>query len=127
MSRNTWTVEILESNNVYSSDGTIYRPNEDLEIQLNSTHNKIILADGSFAFVTPENKSNKGQLTFVWYNIDDSDGIISKIENYIDNGDIIRITTHLSHTYTGKFIYLTKTHLTGIEDTFDIQTQFDQL
>jgi hypothetical protein len=127
MARSTWTVTVRISSGSYISDGTIYRPNEDLEDNVLSTHTKVQLADGSQAFVVPENSSKLDSLKFVWRGIVVADGLIAKIKDYIDGDDQIKITTHLSEVYTGRFINMTKTHATGQEDIWDVEANFDRL
>ena len=126
MPRNTWNIFKQESNGSYTADGTIYRPNADVEDERISTHRKIGLADGDTAFVTPSTKYDEARLTFNWLYITDTDGIISKINTYIADGQTVKITTHLSDDYIGKFISLRKITLLGIEDYVDLVAIFER-
>jgi len=126
MSRTSWNIYIKNSANSYDADGTIYRPNEDLEEALSSTHQKIRLADGTNAFVVPETSSSKEPLTFVWRGIVTGDNLISKIEGYIDNDEELKITTHLSVDYIGRFLNIRKTHAVGQSDIWDVEAIFDR-
>ena len=125
--RQSWNVEILESGNQYNADGSIYRTNEPLEIQLQSTQSKINLADGSQAFVAPEEKFIRQILIFTWLEIPETDAFRSKLENYVQNQDYIRITTHLGEQLTGRFISVNRVWLTGVVDTYDLRATFDRI
>lgn len=124
--RGTWNIE-KKSGVSYVSDGTIYRPNENLSVDLTSTQTKIQLADGSNAFVIPEIAYNKDPLRFVWLSIEQSDTFRTKIENYIINSDYLRITTHLSETLIGKFTYIRRVWLTGEADVYDLEAGFERM
>lgn len=127
MSRSSWSIYVMESDGSYTSDGTIYRPNEDLDVGLISNHTKVKLADGTNAFVTLETEYEKEQLTFMWHEITTADGLIAQLEGYINSGDVVKITNHLSTDYIGRFVNITKTHLIGQTDTWDVSAMFDQL
>ena len=64
----TWTMTIKNSANVYVADGTINRPMEDMETQKISTTQRINMADGSTAFVTPSTKSRSEPFTMFFAN-----------------------------------------------------------
>ncbi len=125
MARNTWNIE--KKNGSYANDGTIYRPNDDVSVDLMSTQNKSRLANGSNVFVTPETKVSKQPLSFVWLEIPQSDSFRTKIEAYVTNGDYLRITTHLSETFIGRFINVQRVWLSGKEDTYDLQAAFERM
>lgn len=127
MARTTWSVSILQSGGSYLADGGIYRPNDNTSIDLTTTQLKVPLADGSNAFITSETKYQKESIAFVWLQIDESDTFRSKIENYIKNQDYLKITTHLGEVYKGRFTYVRRIWLLGVEDTYDLQAGFDQI
>ena len=47
--RGTWVTQIKTAGS-WVADGTIYRPNESLNLPKNSTQNKTVLADGNYAY-----------------------------------------------------------------------------
>lgn len=124
MSRGTWAVE-KEVAAVWTSDGTIYRPNESMTFDYVSTQTKISLADGSRAFMIPETRYNKEPLKFTWLEIPNTDSLKNKIQNYIINADYLRITTHLGDQLTGRFVTMSRVWLTNVTDTYDIACTFE--
>ena len=123
--RGTWAVEKLVSGS-YVSDSTIYRPNENFSLAVSSNQAKMKLADGSWAYVSPETKYSSEPFTFRWLEILETDTFETKIEDYVKNQNFLRITDHLSNTYTGTFIISRRVWIVGTVDTFDIEAVFDQ-
>ena len=123
MARNTWQIE--KKNGTWANDGTIYRPNTDTDIGAVSTQIKLKLADGDQGFIMPSTKYIKNPISFEWLNIEESDSFRAKIEAYITNGDYLRITTHLSETFTGRFISVKRVWISGIEDAYDLEANFE--
>lgn len=123
MSRSTWTVEIKDSADSWTSDGSIYRPNEDLEIPQLSTQQKVKAADGSDIFFIPETKYVYDPILFKW--LADDGTTKTKIEGYIQSAEDLRITDHNTNTYIGRFIDIKVTWLTGQNpDMYDIEASF---
>jgi len=127
MSRtNDWTVDILTSGNVWTADGNIYRPNEDVDVGLSSTETITRLADGTKSSTLPEIKYNTDDVQFTWLDLDTTisaeDTFITKIKNYVINGDYLRITSHDSETYIGRFTGAKRVWLSGLgADHYDLQ------
>jgi hypothetical protein len=126
MARSSWTIEKLVGIS-YVSDGSIYRPNESVTFEMTATQKRVALANGDSAFVTPETKYVKEPLTFTWLLIPESDGLKSKIENYVINQDYLRITNHLGEYYIGRFTQVRKLFLVGEEDTYEIEATFERM
>ena len=128
MSRTSWNVYTQVSGSTYSADGTIYRPNNNVEITKTSTQQKIQLANGDNAFVNPETKSLKNAITFEWLELSDSDfnNLRAKIIAYMDAGTKIKITDHNSVDYIGRFINCTQVWISGVDDTEDLSATFEQ-
>jgi len=126
MARNTWGVE-LWSGTVWGSDGTIYRPNENLSIEIMGTQSKVALANGGNAFFTPETKYVPQDIVFQWFEIYPSDSFLNKIRDYVRNGSYLRITDHLSNPYYGKFVTIRRVWLKSVDDTFDIESTFQTM
>ncbi len=120
---NNQNISLLESGNTYTDDGTIPRPNQQLESKRSSTIQKVQVADGSNAYVTPETKFLRQPFTMFF--ADTTTAFRTKIENYITNGDTVRITTHNGETFTGKFVDMSRIWLTGVDDEFDVQVTFE--
>jgi len=128
MARNTWSMSTSTNNgSTWTSDGTIYRPNEALTLSLAGTQQTLNLADGSLAYLIPETKYHKGDVTFRWLSIAYSDGLRTKIENYVINQNYCKITDHNSNTLIGRFMSVRQVWLTGLEDTYDIEANFLQM
>lgn len=128
MARLTWSIAIQQSGDNYTSDGTIYRPNDNLEIPKISTQQKRLGADGDKMFVNPSTKSNYDTMTFIWLELTSSDfnNLRAKIIGYMDNGDKVQITDHNSVTYEGYFISCKQVWISGVEDTEDLEVIFER-
>ncbi len=125
--RSNWNI-FTQSGVNWIADGTIYRPNSDLSLDLISTQSRIKLSNGSNAFITPETKYTKEILTFQWYEILNSDSFKAKIENYVINQTYLKITDHLSNDYIGRFISVKRVWITGVApDVFDLEAIFEQM
>lgn len=121
----TWNIYLRESGTTYTLDGTIPRPNMDMETRRLSNMSKIRLADGANAFVTPEHTYVKEPFEMVF--IRASSTLRTRFEDYMINGDKIRIETHTGETFTGKIIDYKRIWLTGVEpDEYDLSVTFEQ-
>jgi hypothetical protein len=125
MSRSSWTIEKWNNSLLtWESDGTIYRPNSDLNEEKTSNEQKFMLADGSAAFVAPEVPYSDGELTFTWLGLENTD-LRDKINTYIENYDYLKITSHIAgRTYIGTFISLVETEIVGKESEYDLSAIF---
>jgi len=127
MARTTWTVENWNGSG-YDADGTIYTPNESQSDDLTSTQTKLGLANGSQTFMLPATKYNKEALRFVWLEIPESDiAFKNKISNYVINANYLRITDPLSNTYIGRFVYIRRIWILGVDNTWDIEAGFERM
>lgn len=126
MARGTWTVQKWNGN-AWVADTPIYRPNSNTDITYTSTQQKIRLADGTNAFITPETVYDKEDITFEYLEIDPDDSFYTRIINYIKNGTYLTLTTHLNESIIGKFVSIKRVWLLGIEDTFDFQAVFQRM
>jgi hypothetical protein len=126
MARNVWNI-YKDIADVWTADGTIYRPNENLELTLNATQARIDLADGSRSYMTPETKYNKESLLFRWLEIENTDTFWSKIETYVQTQDYLKIIDHLSNEYIGRFISIRRIWLSGVIDTYDFEAVFERM
>jgi len=125
MSRGTWDVQI-KTGGSWTSDSTIYRPNDSLGLGRLSTQSKTTLADGHEAFVTPETKYQEEDLTFIWYYDDGT--VKSKIEGYITGGTDVKIIDHDNNEYVGRFSRIDSTWLVGLDsDKYDIRAIFTRM
>jgi hypothetical protein len=125
MSHGTWNI-YKKVGATWTADGTIYRPNEDLELPITSTMSKVALADGDVAYVTPTTKYSTDPFTIKWY--EDDGTMKTKIEGYIQNQNDIKIVDHLANNYYGRFTSINSTWLKGRADTaYDIQVVFEQI
>ena len=118
----TWQIYSQTSNLGWDLDTPINRPNQDMETKYISTMTTIRLADGSTAYVTPETKRLKEPFTMFW--ADASDSFRTQIENYILNGDTVKIETHTSDIFIGRFMDMSRVWFSGLDDTYDIQVTF---
>lgn len=112
-----WNISIWESGNVYSTDGEIPVPNQDMETKRISNLQVIKLADGSEGFIQPETKYYKDTISMFFANT--TSAFRTKIENYISNGDKVKITTTDSQIFIGFFIDINRVWFAGMENTFD--------
>jgi hypothetical protein len=119
-----WDIYLENSLGTWDDDGTIPRPNDDLQTELTSTQQKIRLADGSNAFIQPEIKRVKEPITMFW--ADTSSSLRSKIETYMLNGDKVKIVTHTAEEFIGRFVGLKRVWFSGIDDSYDIQVNFER-
>lgn len=118
-----WTMKVKDSSGTYVSDGNIPIPMEDLETGRLATVQRVRLADGDTAFITPETKYSEEPFT-MFFAIATS-AFRTKIETYIENGDSVKITTHTSEVFTGKFTSMKRVWFTGIApDEYDIMVTF---
>jgi len=117
-----WAVAILESGNTYTEDGNIFRPNQDIETKRISNLQIIKLADGSEAFLQPETKYYKDVISMFFAQTTST--FRTKIQNYISNGEKIRITTHTGEIFYGYFIDMNRVWLAGVEDSYDMSITF---
>ncbi len=126
MGRNSWNVSIWNGS-AFVSDGTIYRSNENMNIEVVGTQVKVTLANGDNAFFSPETKYVPQDLVFQWLEVYPSDSFITKIKNYVKNGSYLKITDHLGGIYYGKFMNLKRVWLKGVDDTFDLESTFQTM
>lgn len=121
----TWITEIQLSGGGWYIDTSIPRPNSDLETDYISTQQKLKLANGSYGFITPETKRVKESITMFFAN---TTAIFRlQIENYMLNGDKIRITTHTGEVFIGRFISMKRVWFVGCSpDQYDINTVFER-
>ena len=114
MARTTWQIATLESGDVYTDSFTIYRPNNDLDFSRISTAAKVTLADGTFAFATPEQAFNSEDITMEWQEVSDTDDFIANIKASITAKETIRITTNnANQIFYGKFVRISEKWLIG--------------
>jgi len=123
-SRGTWNLDKW-SGSQWVAETAMYRPNENLSIDRLSTQTKVVLADGSVSFITPETKFAREPLTMQFLLIDNSDGFWGRMEDYVENNDYLRITDHLGNFITGKFISIKRVWLAGVDDQYDLEIVFE--
>ena len=121
MARTYWNVYIY-SGGSWVADGQIPTPNDTLTLGLSSTLKKINLADGDQAFITPETKYNKNDITFIWFSDDGT--VKSKIENYVKNNTKVKIIDSQNNEHIGRFTNIRSRWIVGIETTYDIEADF---
>lgn len=123
-----WTVYIGESGGTWlSGTDLIPRPNENLDLGKLSTQQAIQLSDGSMGYITPENKSLRGDISFTWVMKDDT--FRTQIEEYIDNHEYIKIETHISgFEFIGRFKSVNSQWLVGESpDEFVVTAIFERM
>jgi len=120
----TWNISLWQSGNVYTSDGEVPIPNQDLETKRISNLQIIKLANGSEAFVQPETKYYKDTITMFFAST--TSAFRTKIETYISNGDKVKITTTDSQILIGYFIDMNRVWFAGLVDTFDVAVTFKE-
>jgi hypothetical protein len=120
-----WSIYKLASDNItYNLDGTIPRPNQDLETEFTSTRQKVALANGASAFVSPETKSVKQPFTMFF--ADTTAALRTQLQGYIDSDNTVKIVTHTAENLIGKFTSMKRVWLTGVEpDSYDVQVVLD--
>lgn len=119
-----WAVYVWDSGSTYTFDAYMYRPNKDLETTIVSNMQVIKLADGSEAYIQPENKYIRGNINM--YFAETTSAYRSQIENYIINGEKVKIVTHDSQIIYGYFIDMNRVWFAGQESSFDIAVVFKQ-
>ena len=120
-----WNIYIYGSAGEWESDGTIRKPNDNLSLNVTSTQTKVVLADGSNAFVNPEVLYTKDSLNFIW--MEDDGDLKAQIESYIANGDYIKIVSETAGDFIGRFTSVSVVWLKGVADTFDISAIFERM
>lgn len=124
----TWNIYKFNTGTlVYDLDGTVPRSNEDLDLSLVSNQQKVILADGTPAFMTPETKAIKQPINLIWYLQDET--FLNIIQNYMINNDYLKIVTHIVDiTFIGRFISCNGKWLTAQNgDVFEIIASFERM
>lgn len=124
MARSYWAVEKWNGA-TFVADGSIYKSNSSMDISITGTMSKVKLADGSNAFFSPEVLYVNEPIIFQWMEIYPSDAFVTKIVNYVKNQDYLRLTDSLGTTYTGKFVSFRRIWLTGVDDTWDLESNFE--
>ena len=120
----TWTLEIENSAGEWDLDTPVPRSNENIEISVSSTHQKVKLANGNNAIIRVETRSTKDNITL--YFAKGTAALIDQLKTYMENGDKIRITTHTGYIFIGYFLSVKRVWFTGIEpDEYDIQCVLD--
>ena len=120
----TWTLEVENSAGTWDIDTPVPRSNENIEISITSTHQRLRLANGSNAFVRVETRSTKESITLYFARATAT--LITQLEDYMNNGDKIKITTHTGSTFIGYFLSVKRVWFTGLEpDEYDIQCILD--
>lgn len=124
----TWNIYLYNTlTETYSLDGTVPRPQEDLELSVISNQQRSTLASGESVFITPETKSQLQPLTFVWHL--QSETFYNIIQTYMTNNSYLKIVTHLAgKIFIGRFISLTGRWLVGQDgDYFEIVSVFERM
>ena len=106
----------------FATDGTLDNPvgkNSTIKTTLQTE----ILADGSEGAVVPTTKSWR-TLNLSW--LGRSSTMLSKLEAYVSNANILKITDLKSNTYCGMFTSVTHEETSG-EITYDITAEFRQV
>jgi len=123
ITRGTWDIQIKSGGN-WASDGTIYRPNDNLVLNKISTQIKTRLADGDNGFVTPSVKYNDEPIELLWIEVGDETK--DKIEGYIESQNDIKIIDHNNVEYIGRFIGIQVDWAEGnSENLYDIRATFE--
>ena len=122
--RTNWTVYTIVSL-TWTYDGTIYRPNESMELPKIATQTRVQLADGSKAYVTPSVLYLNDQITFIWFYDDGTTK--TKIEGYVTNQTDLKIIDHNEDEYIGRFTSIESALQIGMTDTYDIQAVFERM
>ena len=91
MARGAWTLYYQNTDLTWELDGTIYPPNEDFEVPINSTFNKMSTVDGGEVAIYPSIKYNFGSPAFKWLFVDST--FVAKIINAAKSGKKFKIIT----------------------------------
>ena len=122
VTRGTWAIK-RKIATVWTDEGdTIYRPNANLTVERVATQVRTILADGSYAYITPEIKANPTSLKMSWAYL--SKTYKEQIEAYVNNLYDLQITDHNSAIYYGRFINIKSNWLAGETDKYDVAAEF---
>jgi len=119
-----WTIEYEDSSGNWTLDTTLPRPNADLETTFMSTQQRITLANGSLAFIRPETRRVKEAISLFFART--SSTFRSQLENYMLNGDKVRITTHSDEIFIGRFISLKRVWFSGLSDEYDVNAVLER-
>jgi len=95
MARTTWQVYEEGSGGGWSALTTIVVPNMDLQEDIVSTMNKLSLADGTIARLTPEQEYLSQPLSMNWVYLEDST-LYNNLKSWATTGKYLKISTHLS-------------------------------
>lgn len=121
-----WKIYVYNTGTLaWDFDYDLARPNDVLILSLLHNQQKYQLADGSYAFITPENRTTRDQVSFTWIYKDND--FKNQIEEYANNHDYLKITTHnVDIEFIGRFVAINPTWLSGVNgDYFDITTTFE--
>lgn len=121
-----WAIYTWDDINLeWDDDGTISRPNSDMSEIFESTQKRIMLADGSDAYVVPETKYAIMQIPMRW--LYKSSTFKNKIVNYVKDYDYLKIVTHLAGVqWIGRFISVQTSWLVGQEpDIWEVNSVFE--
>ena len=123
--RGTWVTQIKVAT-VWTADGTIYRPNDNLAFPVGSTQNKTVLANGNYAYITPSTKFRNEPIMFTWYFDDGTTK--AKVEGYINAQNDVKIIDHNAIEYIGRFTSINITWVAGQDsDKYDIRASFERM
>jgi len=122
----TWNLYTLNSSDVWVLDSTIPRPNEDLQAPIIHNQQERQLADGSFAFFTPETRATKDAISMSW--LEQDKNFVDQLTRLIEDHEYIKIETHIpSYTYIGRFISMTPTWLVGRNEVWNVNAIFKRM
>lgn len=126
MARGTWAIYSKDTGS-WVSDGTIYRPNEDVPLSTKSTMTSVALVDGDEGYVIPVVKSLKQPINFKWNYMDTA--FKTKLETYVDLATPLKIIDHNAVEYVGRFMNVDPQWLSGVvdddgEDVYNISATF---
>jgi len=126
MARGTWNIYV-KLGAIWVSDGTIYRPNDDLNLVTVSTQKSVSLANGSRAYYTPSTKYLNSTMEFKWDALTTT--FVDKIKGYITSQNDIKIINHNSAEYIGRFVGIDAKWIVGSASTedYDIIAKFEQM
>ena len=125
MSISYWDIYLWQSGDTYTNDGTVPRPNQDIETTIISTQSKVRLTNGSNAFISPETKRVKEMFSIFW--AETTSALRTKIITYMENGDKVKIITHTAEEFIGRFVEMKRVWFTGMSpDSYDINVSFEQ-